>query len=300
MSDAILREDVSSAHQPVEVNKKLAEYYNRMDGMYELFWGNKTLGYHLGFWEPGVKNHHQAIFMENRRVAESLQLEQSDTVLDAGCGICGTAIWMAKNYGCKVTGITLTEQQVTRARFHAKRQNLENQVNAKIMDFCDMNIPDETYTKVFGIESICCAHSKQSFIREAYRVLKPGGRLTVVDGFIPTKEMKPEEEKIYREFCYGLGLPDLAAVDDFKKYLEDAGFTDIKIEDRTKDVLRSAKIIKRLNLPFYPPFKVLCVLKILPPLYIDDVISCLRQYDVLNTGVGQYLIFTAQKPVVRE
>lgn len=299
MNEAVQKGGVSSAYQPAEVNKKLADYYNRMDGMYELLWGNKTLGYHLGFWEEGVKNHHQAILLENRRVAEALHLDKADHVLDAGCGICGTALWMAENYGCKVTGITLTGQQVTRAGHHATKKNLDKLVKAEIMDFCKMSFPGETFTKVFGIESICCGYSKQAFVEEAFRVLKPGGRLVVADGFIPTKNMKPADEKIYREFCDGLGLPDLAVIDDFKGYLEAAGFTDIKVEDRTKDVLPSARMIKRLNIPFYPPYYAICKLRLMPKLYLDDVVACLRQYDVLAQGVGKYILFSAEKPANR-
>lgn len=82
---------------------KVGKHYDRNQIFYNLFWLNKkNLGMHYGFWEKGTKTLHQAILNENKAVAQALKIKKSDIVLDAGCGVGGTAIWLANNYGIKI------------------------------------------------------------------------------------------------------------------------------------------------------------------------------------------------------
>lgn len=290
-------DSLSAATSQEQVKQQIIDYYNHMDFFYENLWANKnSLGFHYGFWEDGIKNRHAAILNENRRISESLALNKSDIVLDAGCGVCGSSIWMAENYGCSVTGITLSEQQVRKAFGHIKRRKVEHLVNAEVMDYCNTTYQDKSFTKIFGMESVCCAFNKAAFAREAFRILKPGGRLVVADGFLMTHDMSPEKKKIVDEFCHGWGLPNCVTIDEFRQYLVQAGFVNVKIEDRTKSVLPSARTIWRLNVPFYLPLKVLCSLKILPPVYIEDTVSSIRQFDMFDKNIGNYAVFSADKP----
>lgn len=297
MSQSKLSENTLEQPSEEEVKKQIVEYYNHLDFFYEHLWANKhSLGFHYGFWEEQIRNRQAAIINENRRIAELLDLREADTVLDAGCGVCGSSIWMAENHGCKATGITLSEQQVRRAGTHIKRRKVEHLVNAEVADYCKTGFKDGSFTKVFGIESVCCAFSKEAFVREAYRVLKPGGRLAVADGFLITHDMGKEKRKVVEEFCKGWGLPNCVTGEEFKQYMEDTGFVNVKMIDMTTAVLPSARSIWRLNVPFYAPFKVLCTLKVLPPVYLEDTVSSLRQYEMFDKNIGVYYVFTGDKP----
>ena len=106
-------------------------------------------------------------------MAEVAKIKSSDAILDAGCGIGGSSIFLAERIGCSVTGISLSERQVNKAKELAIEKKVEANVDFKVMNFCVTNFPDENFDVVWGCESICYADDKEQFIKEAYRVLKP-------------------------------------------------------------------------------------------------------------------------------
>ncbi len=65
----------------------------------------------------------------NERLADRLDLKAGDHVLDAGCGIGGSSIWLAENFGVRVTGITISPTQIDQARKNAKKRGVEHLVN---------------------------------------------------------------------------------------------------------------------------------------------------------------------------
>ncbi len=116
-------------------------------------------------------------------------IKPDDTVLDAGCGVGGSSIFLASTLGCRVTGITLSERQVNLAIENAKKtENIDGLVDFKVMNYYATDFPDASFDVIWGCESICYADSKEQFIKEAYRLLKPGGRLVVADGFVSVFE----------------------------------------------------------------------------------------------------------------
>jgi len=297
-SQTAMTTDCKSSPTREEINKKIIEHYNYNDYFYEYLWANKSnLGFHYGFWEKDTKNRHEAIINENRRVCKALNLDKSDIVLDAGCGIGGTCIWIAENYGCKVTGITISENQAKRAEYHIKRRKTGQLVNVEKRDFCETEYPDSSFSKVFGIESICYAFDLDVFAREAFRILKPGGRLAIADGYLYPRELQESEKELVKRFCVGWGLPGVLLVEDVKQRLFNAGFREITVEDVTEKTKPSSKVVYRLNKPFYLPFKILCSLHILPRTHLDDIVSSLIQYEAYNKNICTYALISAKKPV---
>ena len=131
------------------VNKKTEDYYDDCQILYNLFWSKHAL--HYGFWEKDTKKLSDAIDNTNRFVSELLDLKKNDFVLDAGCGVGGSSIFMAKNFGVKIIGITLSQKQIKQARERIKKMDLEHLVSYDIMDFCKTRFKDNTFTKIFGI-----------------------------------------------------------------------------------------------------------------------------------------------------
>ena len=64
---------------------------------------------------------------------------------------------------------------------------------------------------MFGIESVCHANDKAEFLREAYCVLRLGGRIVVIDGFLALERLTSSEQRLYAKFIAGWVVPNLAS-----------------------------------------------------------------------------------------
>lgn len=276
------------------LNEKIREHYDRTQLFYNLFWFNeRNLGMHYGFWEKGVKNLHEAILNENKVIADKLEIKKTDVVLDAGCGVGGTSIWLAENHGVDVTGITLSQKQVGLARKYAKKRKLDHLTRFEVKDFCDTGFPNESFTKVFGLESVCNAEKKENFVKEAYRILKAGGKLAVADFFVKER-LDKEEKELVEGFCRGWEMPNLLTLAEFQRMLKEAGFKNINCIDKTKEIEPSSKrmfiVMGKL---------VRTILKILEFLKLHTssggTIATVNQYYIFKRRIATYNLFLAEK-----
>ncbi len=102
-------------------------YYTDTVWDYLLFWMNsKTLAMHYGYWDKTVSSHDASLLRLNEVIADTLSLKNSDYVLDAGCGLGGSALWVAEHRGCKVLGISIIPDQIRRANEYAKKKALRS------------------------------------------------------------------------------------------------------------------------------------------------------------------------------
>jgi SAM-dependent methyltransferase len=100
-------------------------------------------------------------------------------------------------------------------------------------DYEDTILPRAGYDGVYALESSCHAHDagKAALLTEACRVLKPGGRLVVADGFLGRRRFAGKlQQRIYRKLCECWVIEELADLDAFLAALTNAGFSEIKVE----------------------------------------------------------------------
>ena len=92
---------------------EIIQYYNTCESDYRMFWDlDRSMAMHAGFWDETTRTLTDALKRENEILAEYAQIKSHEKVLDAGCGVGGSSIFLAQHYGCKVTGITLSAHQV--------------------------------------------------------------------------------------------------------------------------------------------------------------------------------------------
>ena len=165
--------------------RDVADYYNVTQLHYENWWGlKKNHSLHYGIWEPGIKTAGEAIANTNRIMMELSGITAQDTILDAGSGVGGAAIYLSSTKNAHVTGITLSEKQLAFANKLAKEKKLTHKVSFQLMDYTQTSFSDESFDVVWACESMTHAANKEAFIKEAYRLLKKGGRLIVCDFFL--------------------------------------------------------------------------------------------------------------------
>ncbi|MDR2578948.1 MAG: methyltransferase domain-containing protein [Chitinispirillales bacterium] len=221
-------------------NNDVIRYYHVSAWAFEKLWGPDM---HYGYWEKGVKNQRQASRRMNEKLVEKINITKDDYVLDAGCGIGGNAVWLAQTYGCKVVGVSIVAEQIEKAKERAKAAGVDHLCEFLVMDYMNLKFPDETFTVVMGLESICYANPKNEFTKGVYRVLKPGGRFGMADGLASKEAYVGKEKRIMHRWMDGWKLNNLDTPTQWTQYARDAGFNSINYKNITKNVMPSARIL---------------------------------------------------------
>ena len=230
-------------------NKAIVQYYQRTEWVYKSFWKlNTSMGLHFGFWDNNVSNLSEAILNQNQIMASLVGIKSTDNVLDAGCGVGGSAIFLAKSIGCKVTGITITPKQIQTAKEYATKENILDKVDFKEMDFTKTTFENNSFDVVWAIESVCHAVDKKEFLNEAFRLLKKGGKLVVADYF-PAKENYTQKEynQVYTNGLNGWAVSEMCNEQEFKSTCNNLSFSNSRFIDADNYVEKSAKKLINKN-----------------------------------------------------
>jgi tocopherol O-methyltransferase len=163
-------------------------------------------------------------------------------VLDVGCGMGGSAVYLAKAHGCQVTGLTLSRVQrmwaATSSRWHRVSRRTEFLAqDAEAADF-----PARSFDVIWIIE--CSEHlfDKPRFFERAARWLRPGGRIGVCAWLAADEpHSQAARQKIY-EVCEGMICPSLGTAADYRGRIESAGMQVTCCEDWTRQVERTWEI----------------------------------------------------------
>lgn len=277
-------------------NEDIARYYHLSEVHYKLFWNlDKARSLHYGYWDSSTKNFNEALLNINRVMADRAEITKGMNVLDAGCGVGGSSLWLAANRECSVTGISLSDKQVQKAADFARQSGLDDKVKFEQRDFTTTGYPSESFDIVWAIESVCHAYDKSEFLKEAFRVLKKGGRLIVAD-FFKTDGLTGANAQKIQDFANSWAVTDFATWKSFHQQLKEVGFGNIENEDASKAVMPSAKRLYRFYFLGKPASLLYRLFKGKPTsLAANNVDSAYLQYITLRKGLWKYRIVTAIK-----
>jgi cyclopropane fatty-acyl-phospholipid synthase-like methyltransferase len=279
-----------------EYQRKIIDYYQDTENAYKDSWDlNNSLAIHYGYWDEKVKTFPQSLLRMNEVMIEAAKIKPSDIVLDAGCGVGGSSIFMSEKIGCTVTGITLSERQVQQAKKNAAERKIDEQLSFEVMDYCNTSFGDASFDVVWGCESICYAEDKEQFIKEAYRLLKPGGRLVIADGFVTTFENN--DNPVIRQWLDGWQVNYLETPDRFTSFMKEAGFADVSFRNISKEAAHSSKRLNRFYYlaSLYLLWKKIKFSKPATEMQKKNIAACKFQYKGLKKGLWQYGLITGIK-----
>jgi MPBQ/MSBQ methyltransferase len=198
------------------------------DGILEFYWGEHI---HLGHYgsPPRQKDFLAAkvdFVHEMVRWSGLDQCPPGTTVLDVGCGIGGSSRILGREYGFAVTGVTISPQQVERAR---QLTPPELDVRFLVDDAMALSFPDASFDVVWSIEAGPHMPDKAVFAKELMRVLKPGGLLVVADWNQRDDRQVPLnawERPVMRQLLDQWSHPAFASIEGFAELLEATGLVE--------------------------------------------------------------------------
>jgi tocopherol O-methyltransferase len=212
--------------------QQIQQFYDASSGLWEQVWGEHMHHGYYGVDGTERKDRRQAQIDLIEELLAWGTVTEASNILDVGCGIGGSSLYLAEKFRANATGITLSPVQAKRAAERARSMGIR--ADFLVADALNMPFEDNSFDLVWSLESGEHMPVKTTFLQECYRVLKPGGVFLMATWcHRSTKQspLTPDEQKhladIYRVYC----LPYVISLPEYKQIAQNTGFQSIRTAD---------------------------------------------------------------------
>jgi cyclopropane-fatty-acyl-phospholipid synthase len=193
--------------------RNVRSHYDLSNDLFGLFL-DESMTYSSGVYVGESDTLEEAQHRKLQMIVEKGRIEETDEVLDIGCGWGGFAIHAAEQTGCRVTGITISEAQHRFARDRVEKAGLQGRIRILLQDYREIK---GRFDKIVSIEMLEAVGEKYfgTFFRHCDRLLKPGGLLVLQAITIPDQAYqayRKETDWIQKHIFPGGLLPSVTVL----------------------------------------------------------------------------------------
>jgi len=166
--------------------RNIRAHYDLGNDLYETFL-DPSMTYSCALFETGDETLEEAQEKKLRRIAEKARIRPGDQVLEIGCGWGSFALLAAREFGARVTGITLSTEQAARARERVEQAGLSDRVEIRLVDYRDLPAEGRTYDRVVSIEMLEAVGEEflPGYFEVVDRLLAPEGLAVIQSITVP-------------------------------------------------------------------------------------------------------------------
>jgi tocopherol O-methyltransferase len=232
-------EKPDTEHASAPSTAGVRSHYDRLDRFYRQLWGEHV---HHGLWTDPSFSSEEAVRHLVCRVAADAGIEEGSRVCDVGCGYGAPARLWAREYGAEVTGFTVSEAQHT----YAEAQTVEGPVPTyRLQDVLENDLSADSMDAVVAIESLTHIRDQPGVLREAARLLRPGGRLVACVWMAAPDPAQWARRHLLDPIRRHGRLSVLPTAPQLYRWATEAGLAVERLDDRTAQVRRTWTVVLR-------------------------------------------------------
>lgn len=235
-----------------ELNRNIRAFYDASSELWENTWGEHM---HHGYYgADGTENrdHYQAQQDLIEELLKWAQITQANHILDVGCGIGGSSLYLAEKYNARATGITLSPVQALRARQRALAMPHGHLAHFVVADALKPTFVPGTYDLVWSLESGEHMPDKRKFLQACADMLSPGGKFIMVTWChraLPP-DLSTREQHFLNRLYSAYHLPGILSISQYAALANQVGFEEVKTADWSDAVAPFWKAVLHSALSF--------------------------------------------------
>jgi len=209
------------------IKRKIQKFYDASSPYWLKLWGEHI---HDGYYLTGKESKQEAQENLIRLLVEKAHIQKDNTVLDVGCGIGGTSIYLANKLDVRTTGITLSPVQVKMARERAAQSHANSSFSVMDAERMDVSKP---FDVVWIVGVLTHFINQEQFIKKAAQFLKPGGKFVLGD-WMAAERLTPQDRKKYiQPVLRGMLMPHSYSINSYVSWFIKYGYRLTYVEDIT-------------------------------------------------------------------
>ena len=246
----------------------------------------------FGLWEEGIPGYVAAAENLVRTLAHSLGLRPGDELLDVACGMGPQDIFLFREFGpLEIEGVDVTWEHVQYGNRRAAQQGCQEQVRFRHGSAVELPFPDASFDHVLCVEGGVHFDTRERFLREAWRVLRPGGAIALADYIItrPPRKLWQRAAVGVTRSLWKIPRQNVLTREGFAQSLERCGFAGVSVRQ-----------VGALTYPgyFFEQRRCLAEMRRIRGFfagYLGHLVDIVA-YQAFRRGLVQYVLVRGEKP----